>query len=130
MRGSSQKARPTSTSARGRAAERRVAWHYRLRGYKLLAQNVRAGGVELDLIVRRGRRVVFVEVKEKSGPRYGDPLEAVDERKRQRLRRGAEAWLVANPAFASLAVAFEVAAVRAHGIERVCDSLESSASCG
>jgi putative endonuclease len=130
MRGSSRKARPTSTSARGRAAERRVAWHYRLRGYKLLAQNVRAGGVELDLVVRRGRRLVFVEVKEKSGPRYGDPLEAVDERKRQRLRRGAEAWLVANPAFASLAVAFEVAAVRAHGIERVGDSLESSASCG
>src|SRR2546423_11856941 len=100
-----------STFARGRAAERRVAWHYRLRGYRVLAQNVRAGGVELDLIVRRGRRVVFCEVKLKEGPRYGDPLEAVDRRKRERLRRGAHAWLLANPELARLDVGFEFAAV-------------------
>src|SRR5437764_13878490 len=112
-----------STFARGRAAERRVAWHYRLRGYMILARNVRAGGVELDLIVRRGRRLVFVEVKEKTGPSHGDPLEAVDERKRERLRRGAEAWLVANPELASLRIGFEVAAVRRDGIERVSDGL-------
>lgn len=110
-----------STVARGRRAERRVAWHYRLRGFRVLAQNVRAGGVELDLVVRRGRRLIFVEVKEKAGPGYGDPLEAVDERKRARLRRGAEAWLLANPKLASLAVGFEVVAVRNRGIERVPD---------
>ena len=63
-----------STFARGRAAERRVAWHYRLRGYRILARNVRAGGVELDLIVRRGRRLVFCEVKLKEGPRFGAVL--------------------------------------------------------
>src|SRR2546423_14802014 len=92
-----------STFARGRAAERRVARRYRLRGYRVLARNVRAGGVELDLIVRRGRRVVFCEVKLKEGPRYGDPLEAVDARKRERLRWGAQAWLRANPKRARLA---------------------------
>src|SRR5215210_5680212 len=112
-----------STFARGRAAERRVAWHYRLRGYKVLARNVRAGGVELDLIVRRGRRLVFCEVKLKAGPSYGDPLEAVDGRKRQRLRRGAEAWLRSNPACRRLEVRFEIAAVRPGGIERVPDLL-------
>jgi putative endonuclease len=112
-----------STSARGRAAERRVAWHYRLRGYRILARNVRAGGVELDLIVRRGRQLVFCEVKLKEGPRFGDPLEAVDFRKRERLRRGAEAWLLANPQHGDLDVAFEVAAVRPRGIERVADAL-------
>jgi putative endonuclease len=121
-RSSSSRTRP-STFAQGRAAERRVAWHYRLRGYRILARNVRAGGVELDLIVRRGRRLVFCEVKLKEGPRYGDPLEAVDEWKRARLRRGAEAWLLANPSFAGLAVIFEFAAVRPTGIERVSDLL-------
>jgi Holliday junction resolvase-like predicted endonuclease len=110
-----------STSARGRAAERRVARHYRLRGYRILARNVRAGGVELDLIVRRGRRLVFCEVKLKAGPRFGDPLEAVDEWKRERLRLGAEAWLLANPSLAGLHVTFEFAAVRPSGIERVSD---------
>src|SRR5438046_5291191 len=110
-----------STFARGRAAERRVAWHYRLRGYRILARNVRAGGVELDLIVRRGRRLVFCEVKLKEGPRFGDPLEAVDFSKRERLRRGADAWLLGNPSFARLRVCFEFAAVRPSGIERVSD---------
>lgn len=114
---------PPSTSARGRAAERRVAWHYRLRGYKILARNARAGGVELDLVVRRGGRLVFCEVKLKEGPRFGDPLEAVDGRKRERLRRGAEAWLRANPQLSGLGVSFEVAAVRPDGIERVVDLL-------
>jgi putative endonuclease len=113
---------PPSTTARGHAAERRVAWHYRLRGYRILGRNVRAGGVELDLIVRRGRRVIFVEVKQKSGPAYGDPVEAVDEWKQERLRRGIEAWLAANPA-PGLEIGFEIAAVRAEGIERVPDLL-------
>jgi putative endonuclease len=112
-----------STFARGRSAERRVAWHYRLRGYRILARNVRAGGVELDLIVRRGRRLVFCEVKLKEGPRFGDPLEAVDFSKRERLRRGAQAWLLANPELGGLDHTFEVAAVRPDGIERVADAL-------
>jgi putative endonuclease len=114
---------PPSTLARGRAAERRVAWHYRLRGYRILARNVRAGGVELDLIVRRGRRVVFCEVKLKEGPRFGDPLEAVDSSKRGRLRRGAQAWLLVHPQLGRLEITFEVAAVRPDGIERVADAL-------
>ena len=120
MRASSS---PNSTSAKGRAAERRVAWHYRLRGFKVLARNVRAGGVELDLIVRRGRRLVFCEVKLKRGPAYGDPLDAVDERKRARLRLGADAWLAANPECRRLDVGFEIAAVRPDGVERVQDLL-------
>ena len=84
---------------------------------------MRAGGVELDLIVRRGRRLVFVEVKAKDGPGYGDPLEAVDEWKQARLRRGIEAWLAAHPADAELDVEFEIAAVRPGEIERVPDLL-------
>ena len=121
--GSSTRTKPLSTSARGRRAEQRVAWHYRLHGYRILGRSVRLGGVELDLIVRRGRRLVFCEVKLKEGPGFGDPLEAVDERKRGRLRRGVDAWLVANPEAAGLDVAFEVAAVRPGGIELVGDLL-------
>jgi putative endonuclease len=125
MRSSSKSQTPlsSSTTERGRAAEGRVARHYRLRGYRILARNIRAGGVELDLIVRRGRRLVFVEVKAKEGPSYGDPLEAVDEWKQARLRRGIEAWLAAHPAAADLSIEFEIAAVRPGGIERVPDVL-------
>jgi putative endonuclease len=115
--------RRTSTTERGRAAERRAAWHYRLRGYRILARNARAGGVELDLIVRRGRRIVFVEVKQKSGPRYGDPLEAVGAWKQERLRRGIAAWLAAHREARGLDVEVEIVAVRGRELERVAELL-------
>ena len=110
---------PPSTFARGRAAERRVAWHYRLRGYRILGANVRAGGVELDLVARRGRRLVVCEVKHKGGDGRGDPLEMVGPAKQERLRRGAEAWLAAHPEASELEVRFDVVAVRGKRVERV-----------
>jgi putative endonuclease len=98
--------------------ERRAARHYRLRGYRILGTNVWAGGYELDVIARRGRRLVFCEVKGKTGGGYGDPLEMVDEEKLRRLRRASEAWLARNPAAAGLECRFEVVAVRPGELER------------
>ena len=89
------------------------------RGYRVLAANARAGGNELDIVVRRGRSLVFCEVKMRSGPRFGDPWEAVGPEKERRLRRAAEVFLARNPELAELDVAFEVAAVRGRRIERV-----------
>ena len=91
--------------------ERLAARYYRLRGYRILGANVRAGGHELDLIARRGRRLVFVEVKERANDLYGGGVEAVNAEKRRRVRRAAAAWLQAHPDTASLEVRFEVAAV-------------------
>jgi putative endonuclease len=64
-------------------------------GYRVLARNVRAGGVELDLVAARGPLVAFVEVKARRG--RGGAEEAVDARKRARLVRGAAAWLAGQP---------------------------------
>jgi putative endonuclease len=110
-----------STSAAGREAERRARWHYRLRGYRILAVNARAGGNELDIVLRRGRRLVFCEVKAKGHDGFGDPFEMVGPEKQRRLRRAAEAWLAAHPELASLRVSFEVVAIRETGLARVAD---------
>jgi putative endonuclease len=59
----------------------------------VLARNARAAGVEIDLVVARGRTVAFVEVKTRLTRWAGSPEEAVDARKRARLVRGAAAWL-------------------------------------
>jgi putative endonuclease len=99
--------------------ERRAARHYRLRGYRILGANVWAGGYELDLIVRRGRKVVFAEVKGKTGSGYGDPLEMVDVEKLRRMYRAAETWLAGHPQSRELDYRFEVVAVRAGKLERV-----------
>lgn len=102
----------------GARAERRARRHYRLRGYRILGANVRLGGVEVDLLCRRGGTVVFCEVKEKTADSYGDPLEMVDERKQRRLRRAAEAWLAIEGG-PDLAVRFDVVAVRSGVLERI-----------
>lgn len=96
-----------------------MAWHYRLRGYRILATNAWVGGYELDLILRRGRTLVFCEVKAKGGAHRGDPLEMVTSEKRRRLRRAAETWLAAHREHAQCQVRFDVAALRAGRIERV-----------
>jgi putative endonuclease len=108
-----------SSRAAGRRVERRALWYYRLRGYRVLATNAWAGGYELDLVVRRGRRLVFCEVKGKTGDGFGDPLEMVDAEKLRRLSRAAEAWLARNPSCLELDCRFEVVAVRPGGLERV-----------
>ena len=103
----------------GYSAERRAWWWYRLRGWRILGENVWAAGNELDLIVRRGRTVRFVEVKEKKGMRFGDPLEMITAEKQRRLRRAAAAWLGTRPDLAGLAVAFDVIAVRDGRLQRI-----------
>ncbi len=102
----------------GRQAERRVRRHFLLRGYKVLAANAWAGGNEIDLVVRRGRRLVFCEVKAKGGEGYGNPLDMVTSEKARRVRRAAEAWLAARPELVDLEVALEAVAVRGHRVER------------
>jgi putative endonuclease len=102
-------ARP-STRAIGSRAERRALWHYRLRGFRVLAANVWVAGYELDLVLRRGRKIVFCEVKSKGGSGKGDPLEMVTPEKVRRLRHAGEAWLAANPQPPGFDVRFDVAA--------------------
>ena len=102
----------SSTRALGSRAERRALWHYRLRGYRVLATNVWSAGYELDLVVRRGRQLVFCEVKAKSSRDLGDPLEMVGPEKARRLRRAAEAWLAAKGELRDCESRFDIVAER------------------
>jgi putative endonuclease len=99
--------------------EQRALRHYRLRGYRLLDANARVGRYELDLVLRRGSRLLVVEVKEKGGAEYGDPLEMIDEEKTRRVHTAAHAWLAAHRDLAGLDLAFEAVGIRGNRVERV-----------
>jgi putative endonuclease len=102
--------------------ERRAAWWYRVRGWRVLGANVRAGGNELDLIVRRGSSLRFVEVKERTGSGFGGAAGAVGAEKQRRVRRAAEAYLASHPELARLDLGFDVVTVEAGRLERLGDA--------
>lgn len=105
------------------AGERRALWHYRLRGYRIIGTNVRAGRNELDLIVRRGSNLTFVEVKQRRRRGFGGAVGAVDAEKRRRVRRAAQVWLSRNPQPRRIRVGFEVVTVEAGRLTRIPTSL-------
>ena len=87
-----------SRRALGARGEARAERFLRARGWRILARNVRAGGVEMDLVAARAGTIAFVEVKTRRTRSHGAPEEAVDARKQARLVRGASAWLRQNRA--------------------------------
>lgn len=62
----------------------------------MVDRNWRCGQGELDLVARRGRLIVFCEVKARNSSKFGAPFEAVTRAKQSRLRRLAAAWLRAR----------------------------------
>ena len=77
----------------GQAGEDRAAAWYRAHGYAVLVRNWRCREGELDLVVQRGRVLVFVEVKARRTDRFGTPAEAVTPTKQRRLRALARRYL-------------------------------------
>ena len=88
----------------------------------MLATNVWLAGNELDVVARRGRQLVFCEVKSKSGTGFGDPAEMVTPVKVRRLRRAAEAWLARHPECGGCEVRFDVVAVRGRRLQCLPDA--------
>lgn len=73
----------------GRAGEKAAADLLRRRGYEVVGAGFLARRGELDLVCRRGKDLVVVEVKTRSDDTFGTPLEAVGSRKRRALMAAA-----------------------------------------
>lgn len=83
--------RKLGRQAVGRLGESAVAWAFTQRGFDVLGRNVRTRFGEIDLIVAKADRTVFVEVKTRTSSIYGYPEEAVDFKKRVHLERSCQA---------------------------------------
>lgn len=81
----------------GQRGERRAVWFYRLRGYRIIARNVRLRGGEIDLVVRRRGLLVFVEVKARQSVAAGYGVDAVNRRKKLQLISLADQYLTRHP---------------------------------
>lgn len=81
----------------GRRGERLAEQHLLARGYRLVERNWRCRHGEIDLVVRDGSALVFVEVKTRTSTAFGHPFEAITPVKLARLRRLAGVWCETHP---------------------------------
>lgn len=79
---------------RGDAGEASAVRWLEGRGYEVVARNFLCHGGELDIVARKDDELVFVEVKTRGSREFGGPAEAVDARKRGRMVRAAEIYLL------------------------------------
>lgn len=92
----------------GAAAESAAARYLTSQGLTLLDTNVRYRDGELDLVMRDGGVLVFVEVRYRSRDDFGGAAASVTYTKQRRLIRAATRYLAANPKLAALPCRFDV----------------------
>ncbi len=82
-----------ATQAFGELGERIAERWLASQGWRVLHRRYRSGHRDIDLVMEREGLVAFVEVKARSGVKFGDPVEAVNWRKKMELERSALSWI-------------------------------------
>ncbi|MEP4378039.1 MAG: YraN family protein [Alphaproteobacteria bacterium] len=90
---------------RGHRAERRAALLLRLKGFRLLARRYRSPVGEIDIVARRARLLIAVEVKARST--LETAADAIDKRQRARIARATDHFLAANPSYSDFQIRFD-----------------------
>jgi putative endonuclease len=88
-----------------------AAAHLREAGLVVLARNYRCRSGEIDLVMRHGSVVVFVEVRYRRSDEYGDPLETITMRKRRRVVQAAQHFLLTHPSLAEQPCRFDAVGI-------------------
>ncbi|WP_027003361.1 YraN family protein [Hugenholtzia roseola] len=86
-----------NTQSLGKEGEARALSFLLEKGYKLVAQNFRAGRGEIDLIVCKGEILAFVEVKQRKNDDFGNPEAFVSAKQVDKILQTAETFLEQNP---------------------------------
>ncbi|MBR6355482.1 MAG: YraN family protein [Alphaproteobacteria bacterium] len=94
---------------RGKFAEFLARTYMRLHGFRIITQNYVTGrgttAGEIDFIAKRGKLLVFAEVKQRTT--LENAAYAITPMQRQRLIRGAKSFLKNNPQYAVYDLRFD-----------------------
>ena len=101
---------------RGARAEVWAAVVLILKGYRILVRRYKTPVGEIDLIARRGRRVAFIEVKQRASFTLCEA--AVTEQTRQRVRRAAAWWMAKNAHYSEFDQGFDLIFIASWGLPR------------
>ncbi len=81
----------------GQAAEQLALHYLEQQGLRLVKQNFHSYQGEIDIIMRQGDNLVFVEVRQRSSSHYGSALESITPKKQQRIIQTAHYYLQRHP---------------------------------
>jgi putative endonuclease len=90
-------------------AEKRAAALLVAKGFRIVARRFRCPAGEIDIVARRGKLLIFVEVKAR--PALDDAAWSVSDKQKQRVATAAAAWLAAHPDDAKYDVRFDAVLV-------------------
>lgn len=94
----------------GKFGEDKAVEFLKRNGYKIIERNFKTRIGEIDIIAKRKREIVFIEVKTRSSDDFGFPEESVNERKIRKIEKVAEIYM--NKKKINLPFSFEVLSIR------------------
>lgn len=100
----------------GQEGEERAVRTLKKEGYRIIERNYRTRFGEIDIIAEEKDYLVFVEVKKRNTPAFGDPFHAIDARKRQHMIKSALFYLKNHNCF-DRRVRFDVVGVDGDGVK-------------
>ena len=104
----------------GLAAENRIAQDYERRGFAVARRRWRGKSGEIDLVIRDGSGLIFVEVKQSRD--FSHAAESLGARQMQRIYRSAEEYLAHEPNGSLTNVRFDVALVDGTGATHIIEN--------
>ena len=93
---------------RGNLAEQQALHYLQRQGLQLIVQNFQARCGEIDLIMRDGKTLVFIEVRQRANSRYARAAHTIDQHKQRRIANTAALFLQKHPVFQQNICRFDV----------------------
>ena len=94
------------TRKKGREKEKMAEKYLKKQGYKILERNYTKRTGEIDIIARKGKTIVFVEVRSLEKGQI-DPSETVNRKKREKILKTARLFLLEHPEFEEYDIRFD-----------------------
>jgi len=105
-----------SKQEEGRKGEEKAAMTLKKAGYTIIEKNFRTRFGEIDIIAEEKGCLVFVEVKKRNTPNFGDPFNAINARKRQHLIKSALFYMKSHGSF-NRKVRFDVVGIEGNTVK-------------
>ena len=80
----------------GNMGEEKIAWHYRIKGYRIIARNFSCRYGELDIVAQKGNTIAIVEVKTRKNSNFAEAKDYVNYTKQSKIKNTTDIFVQQN----------------------------------